>query len=180
MVPAVAAYVALLRGIAPTNPKMHGAELRRVFESLSFEHVRTVISSGNVVFETGGRSSAKLESRIEAAMHDHLGSPCTTIVRTRSEMERLSQLDVFAGHDDGPTDRCNVTFLKREPASSVLPETGPGSEILAVRDQAVFSVIDTTAAKTPDLMRKIEAAYGKDSTTRTWKTVHRIVKAFDR
>jgi hypothetical protein len=71
-----------------------------------------------------------------------------------------------------------VTFLKRSPASTDAPETGPGSEVVAVRDRAVFSVIDTTSAKTPDLMRKLEAAYGKENTTRTWKTVHRIVKAF--
>jgi uncharacterized protein (DUF1697 family) len=43
-------YVALLRGIAPTNPNMRNDKLRGVFEKLSFENVKTVISSGNVVF----------------------------------------------------------------------------------------------------------------------------------
>ena len=174
------AYVALLRGIAPTNPLMRNAQLRQVFEGLSFGNVRTVISSGNVLFETPSRSPAKLASAIEAALHDHLGAPCTTILRSRRQVEQLAGLDVFAAHDDGPTGRCNVTFLKHRPATLDPPETGPGSAIVAVRDRAVFSVIDTTRSTTPDLMARLERAYGREITTRTWRTVHRIAAAFER
>ncbi len=173
-------YVALLRGIAPSNPKMRNAELVKVFEGLGFEEVRPVISSGNVVFSTDERSATKLEDRIEEALHEHLGAPCSTIIRSRKQILDLSQLDVFDAYDDGPDARCNVTFLKRKVASTDLPDTGPGSEVVAVHDKVVFSVIDTTSAKTPDLMAKLEKAYGREITTRTWKTVHRIVKAFDR
>jgi uncharacterized protein (DUF1697 family) len=174
----VAAYVALLRGIAPTNPKMKGAELRRVFESLSFDDVRTVIASGNVLFGSPGRSTRKLEDRIEDALEDHLGAPCSTIVWPRSRIEELAASHVFDGYDDSPTERCNVTFLKNPAEGVPAPEVGEGAEIVAAHDDVVFSVIDTTAAKTPDLMRKLEQAYGKQITTRTWKTVHRIAKAF--
>ena len=111
-------------------------------------------------------------------MHEHLGAPCSTIVRSRGQIDDLATLGVFEAYDDGPTDRCNVTFLKHEPSVIAAPEVGPGAQIVTVRSQAVFSVIDSTAAKTPDLMRKLDKAYGKETTTRTWKTVHRIVKAF--
>lgn len=40
-------YVALLRGIAPTNPNMRNDKLREVFEKPGFKNVQTVISSGN-------------------------------------------------------------------------------------------------------------------------------------
>lgn len=179
--PAVVAYVALLRGIAPSNPKMRNAELRAVFEGLAFDDVRTVISSGNVLFSTGERSKAALESRIETALHEHLGAPCATILRSRRQIEHLAGLDVFDAYDDGPADRCNVTFLKRKPTASQSPPEGmAGAEVVAAQDQAVFSVIDTTTTKTPDLMLRLERAYGKEITTRTWKTVHRIAAAFAR
>ena len=175
------AYVALLRGIAPTNPKMRNAELVKVFESLGHDRVRAVISSGNVLFESPGRSRAKLESSIEPALLDHLGAPCSTIVRSRAQIDSLLDLDVFDADDDGPTARCNVTFLKdRDAGEDDLPKAGPGWEVLAIRDQAVFSVIDTSAAKTPALMADLEKTYGKRITTRTWKTVHRIRTAFAR
>src|SRR3546814_20244922 len=89
------AYVALLRGIAPTNPKMRTAELRRVFEELGFDAVRTVISSGNVLFESPNRSRTPLESQLEAALHAHPGAPCTPTARTRPPLHRLGALDLF-------------------------------------------------------------------------------------
>lgn len=49
-------YVALLRGILPLNPNMHNQKLRGVFEKLGFSNVHTVISSGNVIFETNSKN----------------------------------------------------------------------------------------------------------------------------
>lgn len=174
------AYVALLRGIGPANPKMRNAELRKVFERLAFDDVRTVISSGNVLFATGERSAPALEGRIEGALLDHLGAPCTAILRSRGQITHLLRSDTFAPYDDGPTGRCHVTFLKRRPsASRRSPQAEAGTLVLAVRARAVFSVIDsTTPAPGAELMARIEATYGRESTTRTWRTVHRIAAAF--
>lgn len=174
------AYVALLRGIAPTNPKMRNAELRRVFEGLAFDDVRTVISSGNVVFASDDRSAVRLEARIEEALHDHLGAPCTTMLRTRRQIDDLAGSGAFDEHDDGPSDRCNVTFLKRRPPpSQVPPDVGTGSVLVAVRDREVLTAVDTTGPGTPIVMARLEQAYGTEITTRTWRTVHRIAAAFD-
>src|SRR3546814_3580248 len=123
---------------------MRNAVLRRVFEELGFDAVRTVISSGNVLFESPDRSRTRLESQIEAALHAHLGAPCTTIVRSRRQLERLAALDVFDGHDDAPEARCNVTFLKRPQPDVELPVAGDGAEVLAAAEQAVFSLVDST------------------------------------
>ena len=42
-------YVALLRGIGPSNPNMRNERLRELFQKLGFQNVQTVISSGNVL-----------------------------------------------------------------------------------------------------------------------------------
>ena len=63
-----------MRGISPTNPNMRNDKLRRVFENLGFENVKTVISSGNVIFESPSRSIRKLEEGIEKALPEELGS----------------------------------------------------------------------------------------------------------
>jgi hypothetical protein len=41
-------------------------------------------------------------------------------------------------------------------------------------DDTLFSVIDTTG-KTPDLMSWLEKQYGKEISSRTWKTVNRLL-----
>lgn len=177
----VVAYVGLLRGIAPMNPKMRNAELRRVFESLGFDDVRTVISSGNVLFASPDRSAVRLEARIEEALHDHLGAPCTTMLRTRRQIDDLAGSGAFDQYDDGPAGRCNVTFLKRRPPpSQEPPDVGPGSVLVAVRGREVLTAVDMTGPSTPIVMARLEQAYGTDMTTRTWKTVHRIADAFAR
>jgi len=63
----MATYVALLRGITPSNPNMRNEELRSVFGDIGFENVQSVISSGNILFETG-RNLEELESTIEKAL----------------------------------------------------------------------------------------------------------------
>lgn len=174
----MARYLVLLRGIAPSNPLMRNAALVPVFEGLGFDDVRTVTSSGNVLVSSDDRSARRLEDRIEEALAEHLGAPCAAIVRTVASLDRLLALDVFDGHDDGPSARCNVTFLKH-PATAPAepPDLGSGAEVVAVRDGAVFTVIDTTSSKTPEVMRTLERAYGKQVTMRTWKALHKIAAA---
>jgi hypothetical protein len=46
--------------------------------------------------------------------------------------------------------------------------------LLGMHSGAICSVIDFTSAKAPDLMLWLEKRFGKEITTRTWKTVERI------
>ncbi|UDY37558.1 DUF1697 domain-containing protein [Dermatobacter hominis] len=173
-------HVALLRGIGPGNPKMRNEVLVGVLERAGLDDVRAVISSGNYVFRSVDDRAA-LERRIEAALRDHLGSRCSTIVRSRRQIDGIAALPVFDGHDDGPTARCNVTFLKRRPPTGHrLPSAGDGFEVLAVERQAVFFLVDASRSRTPEVMALMERTFGTGITTRTWRTVHRIAAAFER
>lgn len=59
-------YVAFLRGVSPMNARMPA--LKACFEAAAFTEVRTVLSSGNVVFNARSSSLATLERRVERAM----------------------------------------------------------------------------------------------------------------
>ncbi|HXN09312.1 MAG TPA: DUF1697 domain-containing protein [Candidatus Acidoferrales bacterium] len=153
----MANYVALLRGIMPMNPKMKGEKLRKVFESLGFEHVETVIASGNVVFSSRSTDTAALEARIEKALPKQLGFKSTTIIRSCEELERLVKKNPFKGVRDEKPNYLIVTFFKD-------------------RRKELCTVVDLTGARTPDFMRTLEKTHGKEMTTRTWKTLGRILK----
>ena len=43
-------------------------------------------------------------------------------------------------------------------------------------DNALFTVTDNTVVKTTDLMTWLEKEFGKEITSRTWLTIHRILK----
>lgn len=150
-------YVALLRGIMPMNPNMKGEKLRKVFETLGFEQVGTVIASGNVVFSSLSKNTAGLEARIEKALPKRLGFKSTTIIRSCEELERLVKKNPFKGIRNEKPNYLIVTFFKD-------------------RRKELCTVVDLTGAKTPDFMRSLEREHGKAMTTRTWKTLGRILK----
>lgn len=174
-------YVALLRGIMPANPNMRNEKLRGVFEKLGFENVQTVISSGNVLFESPSKDEKTLESMIEEALPQQLGFYSTTIIRSHKDLHRLISKDPFKGIQDAPSSRLSVTFLKRNPTTQLkfpYRVKDRGYTVLGIHDRAIFSFIDLTGATTPDLMLWIEKQFGKEITTRTWKTVGRILNRF--
>ncbi|MDE2040959.1 MAG: DUF1697 domain-containing protein [Patescibacteria group bacterium] len=153
-------YITLLRGIGPTNPNMKSARLKAVFEGLGFRNVRTVIASGNVIFESPARDILRLERRIEKALPEKLGFNSTAIIRTEREFRALAKRDPFRGIRDQKPNYLLVTFFKDH-----RPE--------------ICSVIKLIEGKTPDFMRKLEQSHGKQLTSRTWKTVCRIVRKVD-
>jgi uncharacterized protein (DUF1697 family) len=172
-------YVALLRGIAPTNPNMRNEKLRGVFEKLGFQNVRTVISSGNVIFESPSRSVKKLEETIEKTLPAQLGFTSTTIIRSKGQIQQLVEKNPFKDMQHSQTSSLNVTFLKKETSIDMtFPYQVENRDytLLGMYDGAICSVIDLTSSKTPDLMLWLEKKFGKEITTRTWKTVERILK----
>jgi uncharacterized protein (DUF1697 family) len=175
-------YVALLRGIAPLNPNMRNDKLRGVFEKLGFSNVKTVISSGNVIFESSSRRVRELEERIENAFPEELGFNSTTIIRSQKQIQQLVDNDPFQGMEHSQTSNLNVTFLKKKRKIDIkFPYKVDNRDytLLEMHDGAICSVIDLTSAKTPDLMLWLEKRFGKEITTRTWKTVERILKAMN-
>ncbi|MBI2657130.1 DUF1697 domain-containing protein [Candidatus Woesearchaeota archaeon] len=171
----MAKYAALLRGITPANPNMKNEKLRFLFEKLGFSNVQTVISSGNVLFESKSKNIKKLEAMIEKAL-PKLGFKSTTIIKSKEQLQQLIDKNPFKGMEDTTKSRLNVTFLKNEPKTSLkFPHHGKGCTILGIYEDAACSSIDLTGTKTPDLMLFLEKQFGKEITTRTWKTVNRII-----
>ncbi|HUG32790.1 MAG TPA: DUF1697 domain-containing protein [Acidimicrobiia bacterium] len=171
--------VALLRGIGPGNPNMRNEHLRRVCVELGLGDVATVISSGNVVFETDTTDLSGLEETLETEWRERLGFDSTTIIRTRDDLEELIELQPFGTREHGKKSYLLVTFAKDRMAVDLeLPfrSEGSGYELLAVTDRELFTVTDTTRERTPDVMSWIESLVGKAITSRTWLTIERILK----
>lgn len=174
-------YVALLRGIGPGNPNMRNEKLREVFEGLGFSNVQSVISSGNIIFSCPKIEVADLESKIEAALASKLGLNNAAIVRSRSQLQKIADDKSFAKLDHSPKTYLTVTFLKRKIPGGKISATTTSSEILKIDSDlsAIMAITDTTSTKTPDFMAWLEKQFGKDITTRTFKTIGRILKKMD-
>jgi uncharacterized protein (DUF1697 family) len=172
-------YVALLRGIAPMNPAMSNANLRAVCEDVGLQNVSTVISSGNVVFETDTTDRAGLEATLETAWPEKLGFESTTILRSQDELEALVELSPFGDLEHGPGSYLLVTFSKHPLKVDFETPFHPADrdyQVVAATTGEVFTVTDMTSGGTPDVMVWVEAKFGKLVSSRTWLTVGRILK----
>lgn len=177
-------YAALLRGIMPSNPNMRNERLRGVLEELGLERVSSVLASGNLVFHAPAEATAALEERIEDALHERLGIPGTTLVRTSEELRALLDSDPFPGLTHGRGTYLTVVFLKHRPADPVhLPEEpDPRTRVVGYDPvtRAFLAVVDNSdPGRTPDFMVWVGRTYGKDVTVRTWLTVQRVVRKLE-
>lgn len=156
------------------NAKM--PDLKRAFESTGFSDVRTVLSSGNVVFSARAASPDALQRKAETAMQRHLGSAFLTIVRSIDALAELLAADPYRSFRLDPAAKRIVTFLRDRPAAKpALPIAVAGARILHVKGADVFSAY-VRNPKGAVFMTLIEKTFGKDQTTRTWDTVAKIVR----
>src|SRR5882724_9375292 len=168
-------YAAFLRGISPLNAKM--SELRKCFEAAGFSNVKTVLGSGNAVFETRSRSRATLERQLEAAMEKDLGRVFATTVRSIDELASLVASDPYKAFKLAPNSKRIVTLLHAKPESRMkLPIELDGARILSLNGTEIFSAY-VPGPKGPVFMSLIEKTFGKYLTTRTWDTIGKVVKA---
>jgi uncharacterized protein (DUF1697 family) len=168
-------YAAFLRGVSPLNAKM--SELKKCFEAAGFTNVKTILGSGNVVFEARSKSRSALERQLEAAMDEDLGRVFATTVRSIDELAALVASDPYKAFKLAPNSKRVVTLLHAKPKSRLkLPIELDDARILCLQGTEIFSAY-VPSPKGPVFMNLIEKTFGKDLTTRTWDTIGKVVKA---
>lgn len=156
------------------NAKM--PELKKAFEAAGFEEVKTVLSSGNVVFTARAASNASIQKKAEAAMEQRLGHSFLTIVRPVEMLRELLASDPYAPFGLPSNAKRIVTFLREAPTEKLrLPIEMHGATIHSMKGTEIFSSYLPTP-KGPVFMTLIEKTFGKAVTTRTWETVRKVAR----
>ena len=173
---------AFLRGINVGGHKpIKMDELKKAFESLGFGNVKTILASGNVVFDVRGSKGADAGRRIENKLKKVFGLEIGVVVRTMKELQRLEETGPFKGIEVTPQTRLFVTFLLEKPTSPLkTPYEPPGThfKIMRITDTEVCSVLTVVPGiQTTVFMTVLEKEFGKKITTRNWNTVTRILKS---
>ena len=167
-------YAAFLRAVSPMNAKM--PELKKAFEAAGFEEVKTVLSSGNVVFTARAASNTSIQKKAEAAMEKRLGHSFLTIVRPVDMLRELLASDPYAPFGLPSNAKRIVTFLREAPTEKLrLPIEMHGATIHSMKGTEIFSSYLPTP-KGPVFMTLIEKTFGKAVTTRTWETVRKVAR----
>ncbi|HXE21454.1 MAG TPA: DUF1697 domain-containing protein [Rhodoferax sp.] len=164
-------YVAFLRGVSPMNARM--PQLKRCFEIAGFSDVRTLLSSGNVVFSAQRSSAAALQRRAEEAMQAELGRSFGVFLRAARHLQDLIEPDPYAEFKLPVEAKRIVTFLRTPGEINIqLPIEQAGACILKATATEVLSAY-VPSADGPVFMRLLERTFGASITTRTLYTVRK-------
>jgi uncharacterized protein (DUF1697 family) len=114
-------YVAMLRGInIGPHKRIKMDALRKSFEALGLEQVKTYIQSGNVIFKAGKASTIALGKKIEAGIVSDFGFSASVIVRTRDELGEIIAANPFLKQRGIEDSKLHVTFLSEIQAAPAL------------------------------------------------------------
>lgn len=171
-------YVALLRGInVGGHHKVPMADLRKTLEKMGLQAIKTLLNSGNVVFEAKKENEKALATEIASQLEKTFGFPVPVIIRTDDEIQKIVEAAPFKNIAITPKTRCYLSFLPESPKSKLaIPYTSEDKSftILSIIEQAVISVLDLDKTKSVDAMKILEKEFGKNITTRNWNTVVKI------
>ena len=173
-------YVAFLRGInVGGHHKLPMADLRAALETLEIKNTVTLLNSGNVIFDSIANDIESLEENISKKLEKTFGFSVPTLIRKSQTIHQLFTADPFRDIEVTKDIRLYVTFLRKETQSAIeLPWISADNsyKIIEKRENAILSVLDLSVSKTPKAMKAFEEFFGKDITTRNWKTIERIIK----
>ena len=156
------------------NAKM--PELKECFEAAGFADVKTLLSSGNVLFSARRAALASLERKAEATMEKRLGRPFLTIVRPIDHLREMLALDPYREFQLPAGAKRVVTFLRTAGKAQLsLPIERDGARILCRRGSEIFTAY-VPSPRGAAFMTLIEKAFGQEVTTRTWDTVKKMAR----
>lgn len=171
-------YVALLRGInVGGHHKVPMATLRETLENMGFRQVKTLLNTGNVLFEAEKEREEVLAEKLAVQLENTFGFPVPVIVRIADNIKEIVAANPFREIKVTPATRLYVSFLPDTPKNNLpLPYISPDESfrILSVTDRTVFSVLDLDKTQSVDAMKILEKEFGKNITTRNWNTVLKI------
>ena len=125
-------YAAFLRGVNLGKRTVKSAELKAAFEAMGFGNVKTLLASGNVLFDT--RVAKGLKEKLEAGLEAAFGFKIGVVLRSIDELAAMVKSDPFNGATESEVAKLHVT-LTAEP----LPD---GFEFAAVKDDFDIPRID--------------------------------------
>jgi uncharacterized protein (DUF1697 family) len=171
-------YVALLRAInlAGTN-RVAMSDLQKLFAGLGYTNVRTLLQSGNVVFQAEATPPADLERLLETEAATQLNLRTDFLVRTADDLAAVVQRNPFPVEAQRDPGHLLVMFLKDAPgraAVDALRAAIPGREQVQVQANHAYITYPDGIGRSRMTNTLIESKLRTRGTGRNWNTVLKL------
>jgi uncharacterized protein (DUF1697 family) len=173
-------HLALLRGInVGGKAVLPMKELAAIFAAAGASSVKTLIQSGNVVFEAA--DAAALCTVVTAEIARAYGYPGRIVLRGADELRKAYAGNPFA-KAGAPVETLHVYFLADWPDAAAVKgldaERSPGDSFV-VKGREIFLHVPNGMARTKLTNAYFDSKLKTVSTARNWKTVGKLVEMME-
>lgn len=173
------AFVALLRAVNVGGTgiiKM--ADLRAICEGIGFRNVKTLLQSGNVVFDAKGSDKAVAKKLADAIEASHGFRPAI-VVRTADEMADAMKRNPFRAEEKSDPSHVLIAFMAETPASGASDRIAAikvGTERLHLSGRELFAYYAAGIGTSKVTNTVLEKALGVKATARNWNTLTKLLE----
>jgi len=152
--------------------------LRRVYETIGLEDVRTLLQSGNVVFRSRIEDRPQLVKRIGQEIERQLDLQVEVILRTLTEIASIVERGpVLSPRAD--MSKLLVMFLSSVPeaaAQAALAKWHKGPEMLEMRGPEIYLYYPNGIGRSKLSSAVIESKLDTSGTARNWNTLSKLLE----
>jgi len=171
--------ISLLRGInVGGNKKIKMADLRELYTSFGFMNTKTLLQSGNAVFETDNTDITAIQQMIQEGIQAKFGFDVTIILRTPSELKAIVANHPFTDEQLADPAKISIVYMDRIPddeAVTDLRDSNTGNEDIHAKGQELYLFYHDGKGKSKLDNGRIERKLKVTGTARNWNTTHKIL-----
>jgi uncharacterized protein (DUF1697 family) len=171
-------HLALVRGInVGGHKKIAMADLRDLLTKLGFGDARSLLNSGNLIFQAQKTTTAQLERLLEKETEKRLGLETDFFVRTPAQWKTMIAQNPFVEEAERDPGHLLVLFLKNAPDVGdvdALRAAIPGREIIQAKGNHAYVVYPDGVGRSRLTNTLIEKKLGTRATGRNWNTILKL------
>jgi uncharacterized protein (DUF1697 family) len=175
-------YVSMLRAVnVGGSSRIKMDALQRVYESLGFADVRTLLQSGNVVFRSTLDGRERLAKRIVQELERQLGLRIEVMLRTLAEVESIVERGPVLAARADPS-KLLVMFLSSVPSAAAQAallkwhKSKELPEMLELRGPEIYLYYPNGVGRSKLTSAVIESKLDTWGTARNWNTLVKLVE----
>lgn len=173
-------YAALLRAVNVGGRMLPMAELKAVAAALGYREGRTLLASGNIIFDASD-DARTVERALEAALADRFGFKSEVFALDAADLARIVAANPFGDAARERPSKLQVHVLAAPLPPGVLDAVraaNPGSERMEAHGRALYvDYIDGVGlSKVPAAMKKAKMPV---NTARNWNTIVKLDALLD-
>jgi uncharacterized protein (DUF1697 family) len=170
--------IALLRAVnVGGTGKIPMTELRTLAESIGLTNVRSLLHSGNLVFDAGRRAPATTKTLLESACAESFGLKIDIYVRTPADLEHAIARNPLPKEARDDPARLHLLFLRDAPPASAFKalQAGiKGGELVHAGLHDAYLNYPEGVGNSKLTLGVIERVLGTTGTMRNWNTVSKL------